>query len=45
MRTTTIQVQGETKALLDKLKWIPEEPYDKVIVRLCLKALKESEKQ
>lgn len=45
MTTTTIQVKFETKDMLDKVKEHPRETYDDVIVRLCLKALKEASKQ
>ena len=39
--TTTIRLRFETKELLDKAKIIPEEPYDRVIVR-ALEALKKA---
>ena len=38
MATTTIQLQDETKAALDKLKIIDREPYDSVIQRLLKEA-------
>jgi len=43
LKTTTIRLRLETKELLDKAKIIPEEPYDRVIVR-ALEALKKEDK-
>lgn len=43
METTTIRIRFATKELLDKAKIIPEEPYDRVIVR-ALEVLKKEGK-
>ena len=43
MKTTTIRLKVETKELLDRAKIIPEEPYDRVIIR-ALEALKKEGK-
>jgi predicted CopG family antitoxin len=42
MNTTTIQVQEQTKKMLDELKEHPRETYDDVLMRLCRKALEAS---
>ena len=43
MKNTTVMIRLETKQMLDEAKIIPEEPYDRVIVR-AIEALKKVSK-